>query len=380
MGRVSLVKTDQGVKESLNEALDLIGGLGHYIKRSDRVMLKPNLNGSEGYTNKELVESLIQLLFDLDVRDVFIAESTFGDKYTTNLFFNKTGFFELADRYGIDLINLNESEIVEARVRKPLVLDKIRVAREVFETDKIINLPTMKVHYATGISLALKNLKGLLVGDEKRHFHEVGLHRAIVDLNNTIGVTLNVVDAISCMERMGPRGGDPVKLDLIMAGKSSAEVDYVASLVMGYDISEIKHLEYYIKGNDIDVGNIDIVGESIENVRYPFKKVMLESIIPKKIEIHDRNACCSCMNAFLLSCSFLPGNLKDNIDVYLGSLVENNGRAGSIKVAFGNCCPKGMAFDRRIKGCPPYPFALSDALKENIVEDCLKENVGSTKW
>ncbi len=93
MGQVSLVRTNRGIKESLNEALDLIGGLGHYIKRSDKVMLKPNLNGLEGYTNKELVESLIQLLFDLNVREVFIAESTFGDKYNTNMLFNKTGFF-----------------------------------------------------------------------------------------------------------------------------------------------------------------------------------------------------------------------------------------------------------------------------------------------
>jgi uncharacterized protein (DUF362 family) len=368
MGQVSLVRTNQnqGIKGSLNEALDLIGGLGRYIKRSDKVMLKPNLNGLEGYTNKELVESLIQLLFDLKVREVFIAESTFGDKYNTNMLFNKTGFFELANNYGIDLVNLNESEVVEAKVKNPLVLDKIRIAKEVYEADKIINLPNMKVHYATGISLALKNLKGLLVGDEKRHFHEVGLDKAIVDLNNTIGVHLNIVDAISCMERMGPRGGDIVKLNLIMAGESRAEVDYVGSLIMGYDISEIKHLEYYVKVNGIDLEKIENVGEEIENVKYPFKKVKMENIIQKKIRVHNKNACSSCMNAFLLSCSFLYGTLTNDVDMYLGSRVEENGNSGSMKIAFGNCCPKDMSCDKRIKGCPPYPFTLGDYLKDYL--------------
>ena len=90
----------------------------------------------------------------------------------------------------------------------------------------------MKVHYATGITLALKNMKGLLVGGAKRRCHEAGLDKAIVDLNNTLDKAivdlnntirphLNVVDAISCMERMGPRGGDIVRMDLVMAGGDS---------------------------------------------------------------------------------------------------------------------------------------------------------------
>ncbi len=79
MGKVSLVKTHGGVKESLGKALDLIGGLGRYVKRNDRVMLKPNLNGVEGCTDRDLVEALIQLLSDFGVGKIFIAESTFGD-------------------------------------------------------------------------------------------------------------------------------------------------------------------------------------------------------------------------------------------------------------------------------------------------------------
>jgi uncharacterized Fe-S center protein len=79
----------------------------------------------------------------------------------------------------------NRSEAVEVEVKDPLVLAKVNIAKEVFEADRIINIPVMKVHYATGITLALKNLKGLLVRDEKRRFHEIGLDKAIVDLNST---------------------------------------------------------------------------------------------------------------------------------------------------------------------------------------------------
>lgn len=365
MGKVSLVKTDRGMKENLSHALDLIGGLGRFIRRGDKVLLKPNLNGAEGYTDKDLVESLIRLLSDFGVGKIVIAESTFGDGRMTNMFFHKTGYFELAAKYGIDLINLNESEAVEVEVKNPLVLEKLRIAREVYEADRIINLPNMKVHYATGITLALKNLKGLLVGDEKRHFHEVGLDKAIVDLNNTVRAHLNIVDAISCMERMGPRGGDLVRLDLIMAGENAAEVDCVGCAVMGYAIDEVGHLKRYIEANGVDPGGIDVVGERIGNVRYPFKKVMLGNAVPESFRIRDKNACCACMNAFLLSCSFLEGDPGDFADVYMGSLLDESESSGGMSIAFGNCCPGNRAFDVRIKGCPPYPFALKEFLKKS---------------
>lgn len=360
MGKVSLVKTHPGIRESLGRSLDLIGGIGRYVRYGDRVLLKPNLNGTEGCTDRNLVESLIQLLCDFGVGTIFIAESTFGNRKMTDMFFHKTGYVELARKYGIGLFNLNGSEAVEVEVRKPLVLDKLRIAREVYEADRIINLPNMKVHYATGITLALKNMKGVLVGDAKRLCHEVGLDKAIVDLNNTIRPHLNVVDAISCMERMGPRGGDPVRLDLIMAGESSAEVDCVGCAVMGYDIDDVRHLKYFIEANGVDPGGIEAVGANIEDVRHPFRKVTLDGIVPGKFRIRNRNACSSCVNAFLLSCSLLDGDPADSADIYMGSKPEENEPSTAMKIAFGNCCPEDRTYDIRIQGCPPYPFALRE--------------------
>lgn len=363
MGKVSLVKTDRGIKRGLYDAIQLIGGMELYVGRNDKVMLKPNLNGADGFTNRELVEALLQLLSDFKVRKVFIGESTFGDERSTNLLFQKTGYSDLACKYNVDLVNLNSSRIVEVRVEHPLALETLRIAKEAYEADKIINLPNMKVHYAAGITLALKNLKGLLVGDAKKHCHEVGLEKAIVDLNNTIKAHLHIVDAISCMERMGPRGGDILNLGLIMAGEAAGEVDYVGSLIMGYDVSEVKHLKRYLEINQVDLKEIQIVGERIEEVRHPFKKVKLENMIPQEFRIHNRNACSSCMNALLLSCQAL-GKIPGVFDIYMGELLDDAFTQGGIRIAFGNCCPHNMAVDKVIKGCPPYPLALRDYMKD----------------
>ena len=172
-----------------------------------------------------------------------------------------------------------DAQVAADPMKEPLVFDKLPIAREVFEADRIVNLPNMKVHYATGITLALKNMKGVLVGNAKRRCHEAGLDKAIVDLNNTIRPDLNVVDAISCMERMGPRGGDVVRMDLLLAGEDPAEVDCVGCAVMGHGLDEVRHLKRSVDARGIDPAGIETAGERVGDVRRPFRKAALSNAV-----------------------------------------------------------------------------------------------------
>jgi uncharacterized protein (DUF362 family) len=357
---VSIVQTGQGIRQGLTDAVERIGGFAPYMGRTDRILLKPNLNGVEGFTNIKLVEALIQMLLDSGMTKIFMAESTYGDDRVTDGFFKKTGYSGMAQTYGIELVNLNRSQAIEVKVARPMVMETLRIAREALEADRIINLPNMKVHYATGITLALKNMKGILVGDEKKRFHEAGLDKAIVDLNNTIKPSLNIVDGIVGMERMGPRGGDPVDLGLIMAGGEAGEVDCVGSRIMGYSVDEVKHLKYYLEGNNLNADRIETVGVPPDAARHPFKKVRMDGILPSAFRIHDRNACSACQNAFLLSCQFLQAPPKREADVFMGGSVKAEASAEGLKIGFGNCRSGDVIFDQVIPGCPPYPFALRE--------------------
>ncbi|MDQ5987936.1 MAG: hypothetical protein CSYNP_03684 [Syntrophus sp. SKADARSKE-3] len=364
MARVSIVRTNVGMKPALAQAIDLIGGMGEYVRRTDAVMLKPNINGTEGITNVDLMEALIRMLTDFGVEKIIIAESTFGNDRMTDMFFAKTGYADLASRYDIPLINLNRSEAVDVKVKNPLVMESIRITKEVFEVDCIINVPVMKVHYATGITLALKNLKGLLVREEKRRFHETGLDKAIVDLNSLIKAALNIIDCSQCMERMGPRGGDMVDLNLLIAGEDRAETDYTGCLVMRHTLDEVKHLQLYIEHNGIDLSRLEILGERIEDVSYPFKKAKMNSATPKGFFVHNVDACSSCMNALLLSFMIYGKDAPHETHVYLGTKRDDAPLPDACRLAFGNCCDRNENYGLRIKGCPPYPFDLKNKLEQ----------------
>ena len=360
MGSVALVKTDVGIENALSEALRLIGGLENFLSHNDCVMLKPNLNDAESFTNAVITETLIRKILDFGVRKLFIGEATFGGAQMTDMYFRKTGYLEMAQKYGVDIHNLNKSDAVKIPVKNPLLLENAAVAREALDADKIINLPNMKVHYATQISLALKNMKGVLVGDEKRRFHETGLEKAIADLNNAIPADLNIVDAVTCMERMGPRGGDLLNMNLIMAGKNAWEIDAAGAQVMGFPPSEIKHLKYYMENNGLD---LKILGNTIEHVARPFKRVDLAGLAPENFSIHNRDACSACMNAFLLSCRVLEKLPEEQAEIFMGSSLPEEKNSENLKIAFGNCCQAELECDIRIKGCPPFPFALGEKMK-----------------
>lgn len=73
------------------------------------------------------------------------------------------------------------------------------------------------------------------------------------------------------------------------------------------------------------------------------------------------------MNALLLSCRLLQGELKERVDVYLGSIIGEDDIPRALSLAFGNCYPRHISFDRRIRGCPPYPFELGKHMKDMIL-------------
>ena len=368
MGKVSIVKINGSIRESLIACLDNIGGLLCYVKPGDKVLLKPNINGTEAVTDTRIVEALILLLRECGVGQIAVAESTFGSARMTDHCFSATGYSDLAIRQQVPLINLNRSRKVTIRVPDPFLLKEIGIAEEAYASDLVINIPVMKVHYATAVTLSLKNMKGLLVGDDKRRFHEIGLDKAIVDLNNACKPTLNIVDCINCMERMGPRGGDVVKMNLLIAGYDRGEVDCIGSRIMGFSPDEVKHLRYYIHRNQIDARSIETTGERVDEVRRPFSKARVDGVIPECFNLYNENACSSCMNAFLLSCEFLKQECSIAFDIFMGEKAAQKYESDNLKIAFGSCAVKRrFNYDEVVRGCPPYPFELRNLIERRFI-------------
>ena len=100
------------------------------------------------------------------------------------------------------------------------------------------------------------------------------LNEKIVDLASLFKdkVKINVVDGLVGAE-VDETGGNPVKMDLVIAGRDMVAVDAVAAAVMGVSPHKVKYLQL-AEEKSLGVSNleeIEVLGEKIEEVTKKFR-------------------------------------------------------------------------------------------------------------
>ena len=202
---------------------------------NDRILIKPNcvrpVAPNTGVTTDAgVVEAIIEFLKDRNVWNIVIAE---GGNPGTDKAFKVTGLKDLEKKHGVELVNLNKDTWEEIPIPESVALNKVKIARTVLESDRIINVPKLKIHHMAQVTLSLKNLMGVIVGNRGLIMHDK-LDEKIVDLASLFKPTLNVVDGIIGAE-MDEVVGSPVDSNVIIAGVDMVSVDTVGSAVMGLD-------------------------------------------------------------------------------------------------------------------------------------------------
>ena len=146
---------------------------------------------------------------------------------------NLAAFCDNFKRINTILVDLNRDERVQVHAADAYVMPDFGVARTAWEADVIVDLPVVKTHVRTGITCGLKNMKGVLPGEEKKRTHRMGLDRGIVDLNRVMRPHYTVVDAIVGVQGTHTRPEDRVPLGCLLAGADVVAVDKIAEGDMG---------------------------------------------------------------------------------------------------------------------------------------------------
>jgi uncharacterized protein (DUF362 family) len=148
----------------------------------------------------------------------------------------------------------------------------LRMPRAVLDADYLINLPKMKTCAHTLITLGVKNLYGVFQQAQKSRYHKK-LDAILPYLAKTIRCDLVVVDGLTCMEGNGPVVGNPVCMNLLVAGRNVVAVDSVCSRLMGYDPSAVPHIaEAARQGTGpMSLEEIEVVGDDWEACVHRFE-------------------------------------------------------------------------------------------------------------
>jgi uncharacterized protein (DUF362 family) len=140
----------------------------------------------------------------------------------------------------------------------------------------------MKIHSLALITIGIKNLHGIISDEDKIFGHSY--HKLPTKLTDFLRVRtpdITIVDGVIAQEADHAEDGMPVGLGLIIAGRDVVSVDAVCSEIMGInplDVDTTRVADQYGLG-EADLSAVDIVGESIEDVRRPFILLQIMPIL-----------------------------------------------------------------------------------------------------
>ena len=132
-------------------------------------------------------------------------------------------------------------------------IHRIRVCEDVFDFDLLVSIPVMKMHMHTGVTLAVKNMKGCLWRRSKVELHMLPpiegdtakpIDVAIADMSSLLRPHLAIVDGTVGMEGLGPGAGRAKPLGVVLAGTDAYAADAVACRLMGVDARQVPHLRF----------------------------------------------------------------------------------------------------------------------------------------
>ena len=239
------------VEEAVSRVIEALGGMSKFVKPGDRVVLKPNMSFANPpewgtTTNPSVVRAVAQLCVDAGARRVLVIDHPLGDVDACRRRNGICAVLEGMDRVKVLFLTeqrgFREIEVPEGRTMR-----KVEVARPLLASDVLISLPAAKSHRATGVSLSLKGLMGLVWNRSAMHRGD-DLHQGIADLGTALRSDLVLVDASRALLTRGPRGpGKVVELNTVVASVDPLAADaYALSLASwgnrNLTASEVKHL------------------------------------------------------------------------------------------------------------------------------------------
>ena len=189
--KVAEPQSESDIQESLRTVIERLGGLGKFVKPGQSVVIKPNLVSEHGLkdgvkrggivTDIRVVRAMVELLLPV-AGTITIAEGASINRSETMKMFNHYGFAALKELSPekVRLVDLNADECVEKNIPDGRRLQKRKIPKTLVDADVIINMPVLKLHFAAGASLSIKNLQGAIPPLEK---YKVHFYRSVAEFD-----------------------------------------------------------------------------------------------------------------------------------------------------------------------------------------------------
>lgn len=263
--KFDLVAVLGGEPETMfRKAISEMGGIGNFIKKGDKVCVKPNIGWDQpvemgANTNPKLVTEIIKQCFDAGASEVTVFDHTCDDwrkSYATS------GIEEAAKAAGARVVPAHqESYYKSVSLPKGKSLKTTKIHQAIVDSDKWINVPVLKNHGGAQLTISMKNYMGIVW--DRGFFHANDLQQCIADVcTYDKRPVLNVVDAYRLMKTSGPRGrslSDVVLSKGLFVSQDIIAVDTAAANFFNQAREmPLENVTHISKGEELGIGTMNL--------------------------------------------------------------------------------------------------------------------------
>lgn len=263
-----LVAVKNGEPEALfDRGIDALGGMGRFVKKGQTVVVKPNIGWNApperaANTNPRLVRRIIEHCLQAGAKEVYVFDHTcdgWRDCY------RNSGIEQaVKDAGGKMAPGHSEGYFQTIAVAQGRQLREAKEHELILQSDVLINVPVLKSHGGAKLTVAMKNLMGIIW--DRGEWHSRDLHQCIADFATYRKPDLNVVDAYNVLQRHGPRGvstADVANVRSQLLSTDLVTVDAAAAKLFGLEPDAV---DYIRMAGEMGVGRKDLANLNIRRI------------------------------------------------------------------------------------------------------------------
>jgi len=254
-------------EEMVRKAVQALGGMNRFVKSGDEVVVKPNICVAyHGYkyaatTNPWVVGAIVKMALEAGAKQVKVMDFPFGG--TGEQAYNVSGIRTEVNKAGGKMVVMSNLKFLKTNIPNGVDIKSARIFDEVLNADVLINVPIAKHHGLARLTLAMKNLMGVIY-DRPRIHNNLG--QRLADLNSRVVSNLVIVDAVRMLMAHGPSGGnlsDVRKADTLIASPDIVAADSYAATLFGLAPDQLAYIK---KGANMGLGNNNLEQLKIEEI------------------------------------------------------------------------------------------------------------------
>jgi uncharacterized protein (DUF362 family) len=230
---------------NVRAAVTQLGGMERFVKPNAKVVVKPNVLTGRApeyavCTNPIVIGAIVRMCYEAGAAQVTVLDNPTSSPRGA---FQEAGLTQATQEAGGTVKFLSNRNFETVQIPEGEVLTSWPLVTDVFEADTFINVPICKVHGGAGLTLAMKNLMGIMGGSRGKIHTQ--FPKKITDLCTLVKPQLVILDAYRTLVRNGPGGGNLSDVRMpktCVAGTSQVGIDAYGCSIMGWKPAALSSL------------------------------------------------------------------------------------------------------------------------------------------